>query len=222
MTEALGHGFYTLQEASKLIGTTDQKLRAWLLPTRNYDPAVTSGRVHAGKVTDIGFFDLVELHFVDHFRDQGVSLQTLRTVSEMARNEYGDHPFARRGVLYRTDRVRIYSEAASATGDKILMDLTERQYELDIIEESLKSGVDYDPKTELARLWRPRDWTNEIVVDPKINFGRPVLKESGIGTRAIYDQWQAEGGDAEGVADWFRLDLRLVDQAIKFESVRIQ
>lgn len=102
------------------------------------------------------------------------------------------------------------------------MELTERQHELDVIEQSLALGVDYDTETELARLWRPREWTDEIVVDPQINFGRPSLKTFGIGTRAIYDQWRAEDGDAEGVADWYRVPLQLVNDAIRFETVRVQ
>jgi uncharacterized protein (DUF433 family) len=222
MTEALGQGFYTLQEASKLIGTSDQKLRAWLRPTRDYTAAVASDRVEDGRVADIGFFDLVELHFIDHFRNQGVSLQTLRKINARAREEHGTNPFARRGFRFRTDRVKIYSQAASETGDRILMDLTERQYVLDVIEHSLAEGIDFDPETELARLWLPRAWMKEIVVDPRLNFGRPSIRGYGIGTRAIFDQWEAEGGDEDIVAAWFRIPTELVGKAVEFESVRIQ
>lgn len=218
MGAMLDAGFYTIQEAASLIGATDERVRAWLKPTPKYDPAVVSARVANGKVRDISFLDLIELNFVDHFRKQGVSLQTLRRVSAEARKEFGEHPFARNNIRYRTDRHKIYADVAEETGDRRLLELTQRQFELNVIEDLLLSGIDFDPETQIAKLWRPRKEFKHIVVDPKINFGRPSLAGFGVGTEAIHRLWIGESGNARAVADWFEIPKHLVEEALRFET----
>ncbi|MEQ8404820.1 MAG: hypothetical protein RKE49_06970 [Oceanicaulis sp.] len=218
---ALGEGFYTVQEAAYLIGTADQRLRAWLRPSAKYGPAVKSDRVRGRGISDLSFHDLIELNFVEHFRAQGVSLQTLRNANDRAREAYGSHPFARSDLLFRTDRTRIYAEAASTTNDKRLLDLTENQHVLDVIEDTLREGIDFDPDTALARVWRPRS-DLAVIVDPRVNFGRPSLEHHGLSTSALRRLWDAEKGDYAAVADWYGIPEAAVRDAVEFETVRIQ
>lgn len=215
----LDSGFYTIAEAAALINSTPSKLRAWLMPTAKYAAAVRSDRVYDRKVRDISFLDLIELNFVEHFRRQDVSLQALRVVADRAREFFGEHPFARDDITYRTDRRKIYADVARDTSDRKLIELSERQFELDVIERTLNENIDFDTKTSLATLWQPREKYNNVVVDPRANFGLPSLRHTGVGTSTIWDIWIAEKGSFDAVADWFTISPSLVKEAIEFEAL---
>lgn len=210
-------------EAAGLLGTTSARLRPWFRSTRRYAPAICSPLAENGKTADISFLDLIEIRFVDHFRKQGVTLQALRQAADAARAEFGDRPFARDTLRFRTDRRRIYAQVANEVGDSRLLNLTSaRQFELDVIEESLQRGVDFDPQSDLAVAWKPfPDTFASVILDPRKNFGRPSLTESGIGVEDVHDAWISEDGDRAAVSNWFQLPESEVDVAIRFTKAHL-
>jgi uncharacterized protein (DUF433 family) len=216
----LGTGFYPLSEAAALLLSAPARLRPWFRSTPRYEPAVRSERVYDGKVADISFLDLMELRFVHHFRIQNVSMQALRRAAEEARETFGEHPFARAGTTFRTDLRKIYAEVATEVGDKHLMSLAgDKQFVLDVIEQDLARGVDFDPHTCIATAWKPQpDTFQGIVLDPKMNFGRPSFQKSGLAVEAIYDAWLAEEGDEGLVARWHDIEPADVRQAVQFKQ----
>lgn len=223
MRNNLISGFYTLPEAANLlaldvVGVSVPALRRLFMPTARYEEAVRSQRVHQGRVRDISFLDLMELRWLAHFRNQGVSGQALRKMAAAAREMVGDHPFARCDVFYKTDLKTVYAEIAAQEGDKRLIELLSRQYELDVIEESLKKGVQFNSSQYLDE-WRPRpDEYPNIVINPRMSSGQPSLKDSGVSVDTIVDAWQAESGDANAVADWFEIPASEVMEAVKFRK----
>lgn len=211
-------GFYSLKEAAQLLGLPNsRKLQGWL------DGWSNSG---AGPIIQrdfpegaISFLDLMELRFVDHFTRQGVPLQTLRKAAARARAEWGvQHPLALSRLKYLTDRRKIFGQVAEEEGDKRTWDMATNQYEMwAAIEGVVAKGVEFSPATELAQLWRPRPDCPNVVVDPRVAFGRPSIGERGVPTIALFRQWRAEGGDAARVANWFHVTPDDVSQAVDFE-----
>lgn len=223
MRNDLTSGFYTLPEAANLlaldvVGVSVPALRRLFVPTTRYEEAVRSDRAHNGKVRDISFLDLMELRWLAHFRNQGVSAQALRKMAAAAREMLGEHPFARRDVFYKTDLNKVYAEIAEREGDRRLIELLSRQYELDVIQESLKRGVEFNTNMYLDE-WRPRpDEYPKIVINPRMSSGQPSLRHSGVSVDTIVDAWRAEEGDAEAVADWFEIPTSDVIEAVKFRK----
>jgi uncharacterized protein (DUF433 family) len=83
--------------------------------------------------------------------------------------------------------------------------------------ESLKEDVVYDP-TGLARVWYPRPGTApNVIVHPKLAFGRPVLKKSRVPTHTLDNAVRAEG-NIRIVARWFEIAEREVREAVAFEA----
>jgi uncharacterized protein (DUF433 family) len=79
-------------------------------------------------------------------------------------------------------------------------------------------GVVFDPVTHLASRWFPRAAEfPEVVVDPKIAYGRPAIEEAGVPTAALFRQWKAEKGDSSRVARWFNVSTDDVKSAVEFE-----
>ena len=77
----LGVGLYSIPDASRLIGVRVNSIRRWLNPeerlvTRVFDP----------REQTISFIELMELHFIKLFRDEGVPLPTIRSAGKDRRS----------------------------------------------------------------------------------------------------------------------------------------
>lgn len=212
-------GFYTVSEAARLLRIDNrQRIYRWLRPmdrgavvARDYEPI--------DKLQELSFWDLIEVRFVEHFRRQGLSLQYLRKVADQARRDLKtQHPFALSKAEFLTDRKKIFEQIAEGEGRQI-RELLTGQYEMyETIEEILAKGMAFNPKTFLAEEWRPlkNDCPN-VVVNPRYDYGRPVIGVRHVPTAAIIRQWKAEKGDKRRVADWWQIDQSEVAEAIEFE-----
>ena len=59
------------------------------------------------------------------------------------------------------------------------------------------------------------------MIDPGLQFGKPVLTDSGVPTRALYESFKAEGRDRPAlamVARTFEVPAKDVEAAVRFEE----
>jgi hypothetical protein len=216
-------GFYTVREAARLLGIAQPaKITGWLSGhgSRGRGPVIQRQYRPIEGVQELGFLDLIEVRFVEHFRKQGVSLQALRKAAEFAREEWKlRHPFATSGTRYLTDRVQIFSRTARDLGDDTLLNLVTRQYEMYVVlEEVLAKGVDFDPASGIAREWRPGPVAfPNVALSPVVAYGQPAIMPSGVPTSAIYATWKAENGSYVAASDWYEIDEGLAREAVEFE-----
>lgn len=229
-TNPLARGFYTVQDAARLIevGST-RRILGWLrgYPKSQTGPLLMRDFQPIGGREELSFLDLTEVRFVEHFREQRVAMRTLRRALVTAREVFKDEkPLASRRIQFVTtvDRKNLFSEevlkpAAKATDDTRLWSLLTKQYEIyELIMHRLERGVRFDPKTELANGWAPRpEKFPAITIDPKIAYGQPALP-NGFPTHTIYESWEAEGQDYGSVSDWFDMPLDDVQMAVAFEQ----
>jgi hypothetical protein len=218
-------GFLTVSEAARLLNIPQpQRITAWLQGHRKSDagPIILRQYKPLGKVQELGFWDLLEVRFVDYFRGQEVSLQALRKAAATAREVLKqDHPFATSDVRFMTDRKAVFLKTATELKDEVLLNLVTRQHEMyAVIEQVLAKGISFDAATGLAREWRPRpnDFP-DVALNPLFAYGRPVVlpKLGAVPTSAIYKLWKAEGGSYAAVVDWFEVEEKLARQAVEFE-----
>lgn len=222
-SDPVAGGFYTVQEAARLLNIAQPaRVTAWLqghsrsasgpVLQRQYRPIQT--------VQEVGFYDLLEVRFVDHFRREGVSLQSLRKAAQTARELWKlQHPFATSKAKYLTDRKSIFQATAEETKDTVLLNLVTRQYAMYVvIEEFLDKGLAFDAVTGLAREWRPRvkEFPN-VALNPRVAYGQPSVMPAGIPTATIHQTWKAEDGSYAAVADWYGIDESLAREAVEFE-----
>ncbi len=162
---------------------------------------------------------MVEVRFVEHFRQQKISLQALRAAAANARAALDvSHPFATSGVKFQTDRKRVFLETAKAAGDPHLLDLMTNQLVIyEMIERMLEKSLEFD-LSGFARQWRPApESAPNVVVSPAFAFGRPVISRRRVPTATLFQAWRAEGGDANAVADWHDVLPDEVREAVEFE-----
>ena len=220
--DPLAGGSYTLKEAARLLGIDSaERIRGWVSGySSRTEPIIRRQYATIGGAQELGFWDLLETRFIDHFRKEGVSLQSLRKAAEAARRELKrQHPFAMSNIRFMTDRRRIFMQSAEETGDRRLLDLIHSQYAMyEVLEATLAKGVDFDPSTGLAERWQPRpsEFPN-IVLDPRISFGQPCVEQVRMPTSTLFRAWKAEEFDLDAVSDWYDVDASLVKEAVEFE-----
>ena len=216
-------GFYTVQEAARLLNIAQpSRVTAWLEGHKrsSLGPVVRRQYSPIDAIQELGFLDLLEVRFIDHFRTQGVSLQALRKAAETARVAWKQrHPFALSNTQYLTDRKAVFQATATALNDTVLLNLVTRQYAMYVVyEDHLARGVAFDPSSGLAREWhpRPKEFPN-LALNPLIAGGQPAVMPAGVPTAAIFRTWKSEDGSYNAVSDWYNVDEDLVREAIEFE-----
>ena len=220
---ATAGGFYTVKEAARLLNISQpSRVTAWLQGRvkTSTGPVIERQYLPIEAVQELGFLDLLEVRFIDYFRNQGVSLQSLRKAAQTARREWKlSHPFATSKAKFLTDRKSIFQATANETHDPVLLNLVSRQFAMYVVlEDLLDRGLTFDLTTGLAQEWHPKPLDfPDIAVNPFVAFGQPTVKPAGVPTSAILKIWQAENGNYSAVADWFEIDVDQTKQAIEFE-----
>jgi uncharacterized protein (DUF433 family) len=216
--DQLAGGFYTVREAARLLRLdSSRKVSRWVtganaIVERQYEKL--------GVHNEIGFFDLIEIRFVDHFRKERFSLQSLRIAAVNARKELNvSHPFAMSSVQFKSDRKTIFLDAARQSGDRICLNLMTNQIEFyDIIEDFLAQDLTFDPISGLATEWHPfRKDCPDVIISPYHAFGQPVVSDKHVATSAILSSFKADGSNYKTTADWFHISEQDVRQAVEFE-----
>ena len=219
----VGQGVYSITEAQQLTGVSRQRISRW---TRGYTYQ-NKGRRHSlppligrdARYIDgyiITFADLIEVRFLNAFKQHGVSAKALRLASQHAQILTGrPHPFST--SIFRTDGVTILTEILRDSGDRVLLDLVSNQYAFKkVIEPYLYAQLDFNPTAEPARWW-PSGRGSSVVIDPQRSFGAPITVHSGIRTQILSRAVKAQDS-AELVARVFRIDVKEVHDAVAFET----
>lgn len=79
--------------------------------------------------------------------------------------------------------------------------------------------IDYDQLNLLAQRWH---LTEEVVLDPAICFGKPIVQAVGKPTAVLAAAWKANKEDAELVADWYGVKVDHVLAAVRFEDLKAE
>lgn len=215
-------GIYTVSEAAELIGVSERRVRGWITGYAGTKrlPLIENELGWVGDRVAFSFTNLMEMKFVAFFENAGLRLSHIRAIMNDVRLALDHrHPFATKTV-FRTDGRKVVAEIAKKRTGKLVYDLKSKNYEMRIVMlDTLMDDVHYDVDG-MARWWYPRQRAApNVLVHPKIAFGRPVLRDSNVPTRTIAEAVKAEGDDVAAVAQWYDLSQRQVREAVKFETI---
>ena len=208
----IGIGLYSLAEAARIMREPITNVRRWA----SVNDTLVPRQLDASEQT-ITFVELIELHFIQMFRKEGISLHTIRRTSQIAAERHGtDYPFTVR--RFDTDGTSIFSTLKSKTSRKFLLeDIARGQLVFEKIVRPFFRKLEYNRSKELLRFW-PMTKRRPIVIDPARKFGKPIDAETGIPTRTIANALSAGGGQSPAdVARWLGVSLRAVRAAVDFE-----
>lgn len=166
----------------------------------------------------LSFENLVEVHVLAGIRRQHkISLQEVRKAIEFMRKRLDvNHPLAHQQML--TDGKSLFVEkygnlvSVSKAGQMELEKLVETYVRRIEHDRTSGSAIRLFPFTSKTIENAPRS----IVIDPRIQFGRPCLAGTGIPTAEIADRCRAGESIASIAADFERTPLD-VEEALRFE-----
>ena len=220
----IGRGVYTVREAERLTRVPARRVRRW---TRGYSyvyraerryspPIVANAHEPMAGTPVLDFGDLIEIRFLNAFREHGVGWRAIRIAAQRAKELLGrHHPFSSR--VFKTDGRTILAELVAETGDRVLIDLVKNQYEFQrIISPMLYAGIEFDRSDDPLRWW-PLGEEREVVIDPMRLFGAPVVSGGNVLTRVLADLAEVEAS-IEAVAAYYELDPLAVVDAVEFEA----
>lgn len=220
--EFVGVGLYTINEAAKLLKSKPRTIRRWV---EGYDYRRNGEKAHSAPLwrpdislgedgVELSFRDLIELRFISALTGLGLSIRTIRSCLDVARECIdSDRPFS--SGRFRTDGKHIFLQGVNHLDDPVLIDLRRRQYVFNgVIERTFK---DLDLEEDLVTRWRPYRGKESIVVDPKRSFGQPISSEFGVPTIVLAEAVQAEGSTAR-VAALYEVDRAVVADAVRYHA----
>jgi uncharacterized protein (DUF433 family) len=172
---------------------------------------------------------MLTLRLVGAFRAAGLSMRTIKRVSELAAQHY-DTPLPFVSRRFRTDGRKVFveiskdpvanDEPAMPKGERRLIDVLSGQDNFaEVVEPSLFQNVDWH--ADIATRWWPIKHSGFVLLDPAVMFGAPHIAGTRVPTDALASAVRAEGGSDQAtaaVADWFGVQQAAVRNAVYFEG----
>lgn len=195
---------YGVGEAARYAHISGQTIRNWQrLGNR---PSPLSAR-EQGKA--LSYLQLIELAVVAAAREAGVKLPVIRDTREYMAREFGaEYPFAE--YRFKTDGKKMFIDhvgellEASGKGQMAWAEIIGRLHEFE-----------YDEQVGLATRWHVAGNRSAVVIDPRVQFGRPSVR--GVPTWIIAGRAEA-GEDIPTIAKDFGIPRSVVADALAFEG----
>jgi uncharacterized protein (DUF433 family) len=166
----------------------------------------------------LSFTNLVEAHILRVIRTiHNISLDKVRTALDYISERFNtNHPLATK--QFSTDGVDLFLEEVGH-----LVNVSRSgQLAMKEILQQLLTRVEWDENNFATRLYPELDHINDdkvLIIDPHISFGKPIIKGTGVPTRAIAQLYDA-GDSMEEIAEDYDCNVIEIKQAILFESHR--
>ena len=211
----INNGIYTVPEVSKILRLPYQKVSYWI--NKYWDNEL--GKAFEGKYSwsientrAVSFHTLIEFYVFYHLSEVGVKPRdVLKAHIELSKLFDTPFPFAMKNILenIRTTGKRIFleSEEGIFSLDGI------RQFNLDFIRMFFKN-LEFDNDLVATRFW-PLGKERSILIDPRRQFGHPVLGITNIYPETIFNLFKA-GEPIEFLAFTYELDPRIIKDAIEY------
>jgi uncharacterized protein (DUF433 family) len=213
---------YGILEAAQYLRMHPATLRAWI---KGYPYSGSTGPKSFKPIFDLpdpdlsllSFMNLVEAHILNAIRKKySISLQSVRKAIDFLKRHFpSKHPLA--DYRFQTDGMNLfiqkYGELINVSKDgqiamKELLEAYLKRIEWDL------SGIPI--KLFLYTRKEEPDEPKVIVIDPSVQYGRPVLVGTGITTAIIAERYKA-GESVEELAEDYGRPPQEIQEAIRCE-----
>lgn len=215
---------YSVSEAAHYLSVPPATVRSWVAGRKYkvadgssyFEPLITlpdkNNRL-------LSFTNMVEVHVLAAIRRKHrIAMPNVRSAIEHLQENYGvDHPLA--DVRFKTDGLSLFIDHL---GQLINVTMQGQTAMREILKAHLRR-VEHDKKGLAVRLYPfthvgmadPAQPTN-VVIDPRIAFGRPVLTGTGIPTSVLADRYKA-GESMQELAEDYDCKRDMIEEAIRCE-----
>lgn len=228
MTDPREQPAYSIAEAASYLDMPTATLRSWVLG-RTYETSAGRKLFHPlidladKKLRYLSFYNLIEAFTLNSMRrtDHHVSIPNIRKALGYVKRQTKE----RRPLLterFLTDGVDLFLDkygrlvAVSKDGQ-----LAMRAVLMDSLRHVRRDSKGMPSKLYLFAAPTEKPTTVEVVIDPRIAFGNPIVEGTGISTAILAQRYKA-GDSIDELASDFGLSRDAVEQAIRYEVIPLR
>lgn len=206
---------FTLRETAAYLGIPKSTVQWWAGQPQGKTPLITRFP-RDGRQATVPFIGFAEAYVLSSFRRAGVPMQRIRPAVEVLAKKIGvAHALASKRLY--TDGAEVLYDYASRSGEEDLMDLVvlrtkQRQFS-DVVKGYLKR-IHYGGDGWASSVNLPTYENADVVVDPKIAFGLPLVVRGGARVEDLVDRFQA-GDSVKAIAADFSVPADQVEDVIR-------
>lgn len=217
---------YTLAEAAHYLNVPVTTLRAWSLgqryrvggQSRHFKPVI---ELDGRDPPALSFLNLVEAHVLAAIRrEHGVSLPRVRSALAYVEKQLGvNRPLAQ--ARFETDGASLFVERLG----QLINASREGQLAMRTLLASHLKRIEWDDAGlpikfyPFTRRDRSVSQPAPVVVDPRVAFGRPVLKGRAVPTAVLADRFKA-GDSLSELASDYDTPAEIIEEALRCEFDR--
>ena len=210
----VARAIFTLRETAAYLGVPQSTVRWWARSQKG-DPLITCFPRRGAQAT-VPFIGFAEAYVLSSFRRAGVPLQRIRPAVDVLKKEIGLRHALASKRLY-TDGAEVIYDFAKGSGETGLLELVvvrTKQHQFNEVVKSYLKRIEYggDGWASSVQLVTYRD--AEVVVDPEVAFGLPLVVKGGARVEDLVDRFQA-GDSVNEIASDFRVPEAQVEDVIR-------
>ncbi len=187
----LSRAIFTLREAAGHLDVPKSTIHAWTRPATG-EPLITVFPRRGAQAT-VPFIGFAEAYVLAAFRRAGVPLQRIRpAVDALAQNIGLEHALASKR-LYTDGAEVLYDYAAERHEDDLLELVVVRtgQHQFSELVRDYLKRITYASDGWASRVRLPSYQRAEVVVDPRVAFGLPLVVRGGARVEDLVDRFVA-------------------------------
>jgi uncharacterized protein (DUF433 family) len=211
----LARAVFTLRETAGLLAVPKSTIHEWARPPRGSAPLITAFP-RRGREATVPFVGFAEAYVLAAFRRAGVPLQRIRPAVEVLEAEIGlDHALASKRLY--TDGAEVLYDYATKRDEGDLLDLVvvrTKQGQFSEVVKDYLQRITYGSDGWASQVTLPSYGAAQVVVDPDVAFGLPVVLHGGARVEDLVDRFVA-GDTVAAIADDFDVPASEVEDVIR-------
>jgi uncharacterized protein (DUF433 family) len=211
----LARAAFTLRETAGYLGVPASTIHAWARASDQKQPLITCFPRRGGEAT-VPFIGFAEAYVLSSFRRAGVPLQRIRPAVDVLAQGMGiEHALASKRLY--TDGAEVLFDYASSRDERELLELVvvrTGQHQFSELVRDYLTQITYGEDGWASRVRLPSYRRAEVVVDPAIAFGLPLVVHGGARVEDLVDRFVA-GDTVADIADDFGVPPDEVEDVIR-------
>jgi uncharacterized protein (DUF433 family) len=211
----LARPIFTLRETAGYLAVPKSTIHHWARPGPDKPPLITVLPRRGAQAT-VPFIGFAEAYVLSAFRRAGVPLQRIRpAVDALSRNIGLEHALASQR-LYTDGAEVLYDYAAEREEDDLLELVVARtgQHQFSEVVRDYLRRITYGNDGWASRVRLPSYQRADVVVDPRVAFGLPLVVHGGARVEDLVDRFVA-GDSVADIADDFGVPPEEVEDVIR-------
>jgi len=216
----LGEGIYVVKDVAKILHLDYEKTYRWIVgywgggldTTIQYTFGEVGNRA-------INFLSLIEFYTFFRLREKGLSSTQIRKLhQELSTVLNTKYPFATAQDFFvegRKSKKAIKKFVYYKYFESLIKVDKKHQFSLEFMEKFLEK-IEFDDNNLAVRFF-PLANSKNIVVDPKHQFGQPVIIGTNIKTQTLFSLYKG-GETLEDISSLYNIEIDKVSDAIAFQQ----